>query len=70
MAAEKELDDIIGKLPTMEDAMVMDSKDWKIIIFALGRCYNLCQLLAQDSIGVFTKGDFKSVAKKLGAKLD
>jgi hypothetical protein len=66
----KELDQIVGKSPKMEDAMIMDSRDKSIIIFALGRCYILCQLLGQDSIGTFTKGDFKNVAEKLGAKIN
>jgi len=66
----EEIDDVIGKLPTIEDAAIMDSRDRSIIIFALGRCYNLCQLLGQDSIGTFTKGDFKNVAEKLGAKIN
>ena len=66
----EEMDEVVGKSPKIEDAVIMDSRDKSTIIFALGRCYILCQLLAQDSIGPFTKGDFKNVAEKLGAKIN
>ena len=48
----------------------IEQSDKEVIIFALGRCYMLCQLLAVDTLGVFSKNDFKKLAVKLGAKIE
>lgn len=53
-----------------EEKMNLEEKDKAILTFALGRCYMLCQLLAQDRLGIFSKNDFKKMAIKLGAKVD
>ena len=67
---EKYFDEMVGHVAGMHEAVTIDEKKRSLIIFSLGRCYMLCQLLGLNRLGPFNKSDFRQLAEELGAKID